>query len=147
MRALRFLVFFDIRDEAIGQSSPPHQAYETGRQRALPSEYGSPVTLVFEHTYLFPFLEPMPKAPSGEHHDPGFTEGKLPDDEELEGAATDIAGATVPVGTPDDGVEASPQRATVAFGQLFVRMFLARPHSLGSMDNFHRAFTATHDVT
>jgi hypothetical protein len=27
MRALRFLVFFDIGDDAIGQGAPPHQGY------------------------------------------------------------------------------------------------------------------------
>ena len=48
MRALRFLVFFDIGDNAIGREPTPHPGYETGRQRARPSEYGSPVTLVVE---------------------------------------------------------------------------------------------------
>ena len=105
------------------------------------------MTLVFEQTYLFPFLEPIPKAPSGEHHDPGLTEGKFADDVEPEGEATEVTGATVPIGAPDEGVDALPQGATVALAQLLVRMFLARPHSLGSMDSFQRAFIATHVVT
>lgn len=134
MRALRFLVFFDIRDDAIGQSSLPHLAYETGRQRARPSEYGSPVTLVFEQTYRFPFFAPVPNAPSGAHHEPGFTSGNAPAtvvDVEL-----GVAGATVPTGPALVDAAFDPHDAMVALGQFLVRMFLARPHSLGSMDNF-----------
>lgn len=59
----------------------------------------------------------------------------------MDGGATDVAGAMVPTGAIDDGDDEAeaddPHRATVADGQLLVRMLRARPHSLGSMDSFH----------
>ena len=77
----------------------------------------------------------MPYAPSGAHHEPGFTNGNEPGtvvvEEEFE-----EPGATVPTGPllVDEVLE--PHGAMVALGQFLVRMFLARPHSLGSIDNF-----------
>jgi hypothetical protein len=66
------------------------------------------------------------------------------DGDELEG----VLGATESTGTGDDGAAAAvPQGAIVTDGQLLVRMFLTRPHSLWSMDSFHLDFTATQLVT
>jgi hypothetical protein len=69
MRALRFLVFFDIGDEVIGQSSPLHVCRYCWRQRARPSPYGSPLVLVFAQRYTF--AEYVPSAPSGVQKAPG----------------------------------------------------------------------------
>ena len=74
MRALRFLVFFDIGDEVIGQSSRLHVWGYCWRQRARPSLYGSPVVLVFAQTYTL--AEYVPSAPSGVQYAPGLMVGK-----------------------------------------------------------------------
>ncbi len=57
MRALRFLVFFDIGVKTIGQKPEPHRpvkdprwACQPCRQRARPLEYGTPEALVLEQT-------------------------------------------------------------------------------------------------
>ena len=49
-RALRFLVFFDMRDEAIGANPHNERPVQDLTQRARLSTYGVPSALVLEQT-------------------------------------------------------------------------------------------------
>ena len=74
MRALRFLVFFDMAYKGSNDVAPIGVANHTCcRQRARLSLYGVPFASVFAHTYALPLY--VPPAPSGVQNEPGRTVG------------------------------------------------------------------------